>query len=509
MKALPLLCALLVASSATIATAQQQPQQQQPRVSYNGNGGNGGGTGPPRQRPRGTRPPDPEPEPSNLFDNLWNIAQKTVSAVSDAAVEADPENAEAANAWNVVMNTAGSVGSTIVGSDPGNAENKGTVEGAKGFVDNLGSMSGDEWKDLVDSTITDLTSDKFVQQKAADTLSGLLGAPPSDAQQLDLGSGGYYDYYDDDGYYYDGDGYYGDSGLEVIRGTREDPRVCEVEYNANYEGELLSEGKVPFAESEGECCSLCRSTAGCNTWVYCGEKTGCGAPYYEYGQCYLKKQDYPENRKAYERGDGVYWTSGIVRESGYQITKKSYSDGAGGEMGREVLHVSGVPATWRFDNQVVEADSPMTPRVVQCGSFNVLPGVASYNKDFNMRIEAPAVTRMRRVLLVWSDATGSVTLPSGFKGSPCGQLPLGLGAPKGSLMATADREGSADFILDGINKSSGTCHKFLYQYVDLATCKVSALLDSRSKAPSSRGRRSQGTGGGGLQSRSLSTPAQG
>ena len=105
--------------------------------------------------------------------------------------------------------------------------------------------------------------------------------------------------------------------------------------------------------------------------------------------------------------------------------------------------------------------------------------VATYNKDFNMRLEAPQATSGGLVVLLWSDVEGRSALPAKFRGSSCGQLPLSMGQPSGSLSSQANADGIAEFIVDGVNKSSGQCSKFIYQYVDLGSCKVSAVLDTR------------------------------
>ena len=70
----------------------------------------------------------------------------------------------------------------------------------------------------------------------------------------------------------------------------------------------------------------------------------------------------PEKKLAYERGEGVYWTSGIL---GPNIQKKSLSPGLQTQMQRNVIFASGRPATWHFDDVELNKQSPMTPRTLQ------------------------------------------------------------------------------------------------------------------------------------------------
>ncbi len=110
--------------------------------------------------------------------------------------------------------------------------------------------------------------------------------------------------------------------------------------------------------------------------------------YYRPGECYLKHQRYPQNRKAYERGPGVFWTSGIVAPraapANQAFTAKSFTS-AQEAIDRDIIHVSGKPKTWYFDD--IPLVSPgfnpsqsgvMRAQVQQCGNYNLLPGVASY-----------------------------------------------------------------------------------------------------------------------------------
>ena len=103
-----------------------------------------------------------------------------------------------------------------------------------------------------------------------------------------------------------------------------------------------------------------------------------------------------------------------------------------------------------------------------------------------MRLDTPGVTPGSPVLLLFSESAGNSVLPSGYMGSPCYTLDLQIyypqysGAAWGQMVSRADEKGSATFVLDGVNASSGNaCRKYLYQYIDVATCMVSEVLDTR------------------------------
>ena len=105
-----------------------------------------------------------------------------------------------------------------------------------------------------------------------------------------------------------------------------------------------------------------------------------------------------------------------------------------------------------------------------------------------MRLEAPGATPGGMVLLLWSNSAGNSVLPGGFMGSPCPALDLQIYFPlnqQGGVqwdqqIAKAGADGSATFVLEGVNVSNGNkCTNFLYQYVDIATCKVSLVTDTR------------------------------
>jgi hypothetical protein len=448
-------------------------------------------------------PPPPEPEeemiemeeeeepegPPNLFNNLWNIAQSSLNDISahhrERAENGDPN--DVSPAVDLLLSTAGSVGNEVAEYDPTKTRNKDTLGAVTGFFNNLGGASLDTIGKTAERTFANVTSDTWFQEKVSDGVSYVFGVPQDTAQQIDLVQGG-----DSDSDLAAGD----DSSSSFL-----DDGICEVEWNANYMGDLLNNGHETIVGSEGECCDYCEMVDGCNAWVYCGYLEGCGTPYYKQGECYLKYQKHPQNKKAYERGISdqtggyVLWTSGIVKSKTYGegVVQKSYSSDPPSVEKREVIHVSDIPGTWYFNGiphvspgyDPTDRAQVMKANPVQCGDYNLLPGVASYNKDYNMRLQTPAVTPGGMVLLLWSNSPGNTVLPSGYMGSPCGPLDLQIHAGSGGLMwdqqiSKANSDGSATFVLDGVNVANGNkCTTFLYQYVDIATCKVSLVLDTR------------------------------
>ena len=100
------------------------------------------------------------------------------------------------------------------------------------------------------------------------------------------------------------------------------------------------------------------------------------------------------NKKAYERGISpktglnVMWTSGVVknRQAHPDFIMKSNSNN-NDQLDRDIFYVSGKPSTWYFDGvpHVSPGYDPsqvvvMKAEPLQCGDYNLLPGVASYNK---------------------------------------------------------------------------------------------------------------------------------
>ena len=429
--------------------------------------------------------------------------------MSGLSEENKENNPDLSNALDLFLDTAGGVGADVAEFDESRTRDKGTLDGLTGFFNNVADAGSRKIGTTIETAMSNVTSNAWFQGKVVDGVTNMMNTGPADPN----GGSEAEAYADERGY-----------------PTTEDG-VCEVEWGANYMGEVLNDGHRTILMSEGECCSLCERTEGCNAWVYCGDQYGCGTPYYKYGECYLKYQTRPQIRGAYERGEGVYWTSGILipppapvrtlsrpepqqsdgggnyqeplvqksySSSGYQeptAARNTYADTSAQntDMDRNVLYVSGRPQTWYFDDIPVvtpgydpSKNTVMKAKVEQCGDYNLLPGIASYNRDFDMRLDTPGVTPGSPVLLLFSESAGNSVLPSGYMGSPCYTLDLQIyypqysGAAWGQMVSRADEKGSATFVLDGVNASSGNaCRKYLYQYIDVATCMVSEVLDTR------------------------------
>jgi len=68
-------------------------------------------------------------------------------------------------------------------------------------------------------------------------------------------------------------------------------------------------GKGHEAASAGACCSACVAHRDCNVWVWCSNPASCGS------QCWLKRSGKAAELEsaAHGAGEGVPWTSGVVR----------------------------------------------------------------------------------------------------------------------------------------------------------------------------------------------------
>lgn len=70
----------------------------------------------------------------------------------------------------------------------------------------------------------------------------------------------------------------------------------------------------PLQDSPEKCCDACRSTAGCNVWVFCGGESGCPQDRAR-GECWLKKKAelnavHPQGRRVPGAGPGHGWEGG-------------------------------------------------------------------------------------------------------------------------------------------------------------------------------------------------------
>ena len=98
-------------------------------------------------------------------------------------------------------------------------------------------------------------------------------------------------------------------GLEV---------ACHIQENTELWGAVVREGTDVTTHTAMECCSACRRVAvlddgspGCDTWVWCGNRTACGE---FYRQCWLKRGDKPMTMEVRARGPDTPWTSGTLFE---------------------------------------------------------------------------------------------------------------------------------------------------------------------------------------------------
>jgi hypothetical protein len=112
-----------------------------------------------------------------------------------------------------------------------------------------------------------------------------------------------------------------DTVQQIRNETGETCAVCQIEDAANYKGDPLIDGTDLLVDSAEACCAKCAEDDRCNSFVYCGSESGCGGEYYDYKhrECWLKflAEDmwtqFPV--PAWNRGEGVPWTSGIVNRT--------------------------------------------------------------------------------------------------------------------------------------------------------------------------------------------------
>ena len=112
-----------------------------------------------------------------------------------------------------------------------------------------------------------------------------------------------------------------DTVQQIRNETGETCAVCQIEDAANYKGDPLIDGTNLLVDSPEACCAKCAQDDRCNSFVYCGSESGCGGEYYDYKhrECWLKflAEDmwtqFPV--PAWNRGEGVPWTSGIVNRT--------------------------------------------------------------------------------------------------------------------------------------------------------------------------------------------------
>ena len=98
--------------------------------------------------------------------------------------------------------------------------------------------------------------------------------------------------------------------------------TCLIEDAANYKGDPVEDGTELLVDSAEACCAECADHERCNTWVYCPSEEGCGdgeVYLYKRRECWLKwmAPDLVAQNPvpAWERGDGIRWTSGVVNRT--------------------------------------------------------------------------------------------------------------------------------------------------------------------------------------------------
>ena len=94
-----------------------------------------------------------------------------------------------------------------------------------------------------------------------------------------------------------------------------DGRHCNVEAKAEYAGDVVGQwGSQNIQPTAEDCCRSCQNSAtlGCNVWVWCGKRGGCRGGDGSFGECWLKRQLNAAEKRAFNRGEGVPWTSGAI-----------------------------------------------------------------------------------------------------------------------------------------------------------------------------------------------------
>ena len=102
--------------------------------------------------------------------------------------------------------------------------------------------------------------------------------------------------------------------------------ACNAQANTNFKGVLLNDGNKNVLSSAAECCDACAAAENCDIWVYCvGDCVD-----FAFHSCWLKRSmeggfnstASPSKISAWDRGDGVPWTSG------YLVTKQDGDNAA-------------------------------------------------------------------------------------------------------------------------------------------------------------------------------------
>lgn len=87
---------------------------------------------------------------------------------------------------------------------------------------------------------------------------------------------------------------------------------CRVDPNNDYQGTTLKWGADNLKPNWGACCDDCAAFPGCNVWVYCSVKAGCGEGR-AYQECWLKQASLEYIISNYKQGNpSIPWTGGSI-----------------------------------------------------------------------------------------------------------------------------------------------------------------------------------------------------
>lgn len=145
-----------------------------------------------------------------------------------------------------------------------------------------------------------------------------------------------------------------------------DERTCNGEAHLELAGDVVGRwGTANLLDSSDECCAACRTTEGCNVWVYCADAAACGD---RHRQCWLKKQPLYRGLAAGAMGLGPDnpWTSGWL---------PIYTDlEAAGAEGEDVNANDGTTSGGMREIDITATGSNPPARARECGD----PAVDGY-----------------------------------------------------------------------------------------------------------------------------------
>ena len=115
---------------------------------------------------------------------------------------------------------------------------------------------------------------------------------------------------------------------------------CGVQPNALITGSVVKSGESNVQGTIGECCASCRSTSGCNAWMFCPLRGGCaeadGSGSAPFGFCQLMNS--PELSAGQMPNYADYSVSKVKLASGYVVQSgMQFVAAAGGLRGRKLF----------------------------------------------------------------------------------------------------------------------------------------------------------------------------